>query len=70
MGKSRQDSLKAIITDIFEGFGPLKWLLSQGMLAFSPFLDGSTRTHWEAAAQDLENKTYSQSLHEEKIIKS
>ena len=70
MGKSRQDSLTAIVKDIFEGFGPLKWLLSQGMLAFSPFLEGNARTHWESAAQDLEKNPYSQSLHEEKITKS
>jgi len=69
MGKYRRDNLIGIVQDLFEGFGPLKWLLSQGMLAFSPFLSGNARSTWDTIARDLENVSTPKSIHEEENIK-
>jgi len=69
MGKYRRDNLIGIVQDLFEGFGPLKWLLSQGMWAFSPFLAGSARSTWDTIARDLENVPTQKSNHEEENIK-
>lgn len=58
-----------IILAILDGVGPLKSVLAQGMLAFSPFLGSSVKNSWVALAEMMEDpstsRVLSDDLHQE-----
>jgi len=53
-----------------EGMGPLRIILAQGMLAFSPFFGRGVDSSWTAFAEILEDpeksRTFAEHLRQEK----
>lgn len=56
---------------LLEGAGPFRYILSQGLFAFLPFVTASTSPSWEAFAQMLENpadtRSFAVYLREERL---
>ena len=54
--------LTPLILTLLDGTGPLKSLVAQGMLAFSPLLGGGAHPAWTAFAETLEDPSSSRSF--------
>jgi hypothetical protein len=54
-GKFQQGHFTTVILAMLEGGGPIKSLIAQGMLAFSPFIASTHLSSWTAFAELLED---------------
>jgi hypothetical protein len=53
--KIHELKLTGITLTLLEGAGPFRFILSQGLFAFLPFVSTNTSSSWKAFAQMLEN---------------
>lgn len=51
----QQSRYKGLVLTLLEGSGPLRLILSQFMLAGTPFVDPTKSDQWKAAAEMLED---------------
>lgn len=69
-GKFQRGHLTSIVLSLMEGMGPLRIILAQGMLAFSPFFGRGVDSSWTAFAEILEDpeksRTFAEHLRQEK----
>lgn len=61
-GKFQRGHLTLVILSILDGIGPLKSVLAQGMLAFSPFIGSPGQSSWVAFAEMMEDPGVSRSF--------
>lgn len=68
--KVQHRKLTGLVLAMLEGAGPVRYILSQGMLAFLPFLNSSNTPSWKAFAEMLEDpadtRSFAAFLREEK----
>jgi hypothetical protein len=71
MGKFQRGHFTSVILALLDGGGPLKMILAQGMLAFTPFLGVSEDSSWQAFAEMLEDpassRLFAAYLHQENL---
>jgi hypothetical protein len=53
--KLRHGNMTSVALALLEGAGPVKYIVSQGVLAFLPFLDNPSGGSWKAFASMMEN---------------
>ena len=54
-GKFQRGHLTPVILALLDGVGPLRSVLAQGMLAFSPFIATQGHSSWVAFAEMMED---------------
>jgi hypothetical protein len=66
----QRNHLKGVALTLLEGAGPIKVILSQMMLATTPFFAGDNRSNWQAVAElledDAKSREFARTLREEK----
>jgi hypothetical protein len=54
--------LTGIVLTLLDGAAPVRYILSQGLFAFLPFVNSNTTPSWKAFAQMLEDPAAAQSF--------
>jgi len=55
----QRSPLRGLVLTFLDSSGPLKLLLAQVMLSSTPFINGSGKEKWQAAAEMLEDNSVS-----------